>query len=678
MSYIAPYAVPAGFDALPEGEFLLPVCTTKERLGRLLNALNAFRNLSQDKVLDYQVDVLRALTYINRPDEAPCNPSNENDCIAYLPSSTRFAYAPSRPDSTDPVPSGYPKHPFYTVNGDNITDPLVSALGVQIGDVIVDATTFLPIGGGVSIFDLIAIITQSGLPRIRIPFQGRGQVEIELLKIPQGGMAYITTDGNPFTAQWVDLTTVGITEILTIIGALDDFLFGGGLITTDVIEIDFTTGGSHYIDITFVPKIDVDVLLGFGGGIREIRFCGEEIPCGCEDDLATFRLRQNEENLCQLQQSFDGGLTWSLAFDYSKCRPRPSNIEINNFNQTIINQYTQIMNTYNDNGQTVALIAPSLVYNGNEEQDAWRDTAICVAIHDLVDWACEIEIEKRQDTSLIAGLSGAVLGIIGALMGAGIIIGTAGTGLPLLFGIGGTVIGASYAVWGELSSDLLENQDARKAVACCIADYLEGQTPTKNVFADAVGTCNFPFGSYEAQLAAAISGVLERDDVHATFLAYAQDNYNYAKLGLIECPCGDEWEHTFDFTLASLGFEEYGAGVYVAGVGFKPSLNPDSTYLGFYRNCGVGTQLTSWRIEINDIENNGLEFGLIHATPVPNFTQETIDLFAPTAGDYNQSRSIDFVMTKPYIGFYGFSPFVRSDYTIKRLTLSGTGVNPFV
>lgn len=37
----------------------------------------------------------------------------------------------------------------------------------------------------------------------------------------------------------------------------------------------------------------------------------------CEDDM--YELRQNSENPCQLEQSTDGGLTWTLAFDYSEC-----------------------------------------------------------------------------------------------------------------------------------------------------------------------------------------------------------------------------------------------------------------------------------------------------------------------------------------------------------------------
>lgn len=43
-----------------------------------------------------------------------------------------------------------------------------------------------------------------------------------------------------------------------------------------------------------------------------------EASGGVCSDMA-YQLRQNPANPCQLQQSLDGGVTWSLAFDYSLC-----------------------------------------------------------------------------------------------------------------------------------------------------------------------------------------------------------------------------------------------------------------------------------------------------------------------------------------------------------------------
>lgn len=41
------------------------------------------------------------------------------------------------------------------------------------------------------------------------------------------------------------------------------------------------------------------------------------VPCLGEDEV--YELRQSPENPCQLEQSLDGGLTWTLAFDYRLC-----------------------------------------------------------------------------------------------------------------------------------------------------------------------------------------------------------------------------------------------------------------------------------------------------------------------------------------------------------------------
>lgn len=62
-------------------------------------------------------------------------------------------------------------------------------------------------------------------------------------------------------------------------------------------------------------EIDTDKIAEFQADmVRRLMFA--VVPCGeCE----MFRLRQNPENPCQLEQSVDAGLTWSLAFDYDLC-----------------------------------------------------------------------------------------------------------------------------------------------------------------------------------------------------------------------------------------------------------------------------------------------------------------------------------------------------------------------
>lgn len=51
----------------------------------------------------------------------------------------------------------------------------------------------------------------------------------------------------------------------------------------------------------------------------------------CENASMSFKLRQNAANPCRLEQSLDGGQTWTLAFDYSSCM-KPTPVVLDNTN----------------------------------------------------------------------------------------------------------------------------------------------------------------------------------------------------------------------------------------------------------------------------------------------------------------------------------------------------------
>lgn len=73
-NYVAPYAIPQNQDTLPEGVFLLPVCTTRERLTKTLAALVYARGrLWRDHIeYDHMIDILAALAFIDNPNLSPC------------------------------------------------------------------------------------------------------------------------------------------------------------------------------------------------------------------------------------------------------------------------------------------------------------------------------------------------------------------------------------------------------------------------------------------------------------------------------------------------------------------------------------------------------------------------------------------------------------------------------
>lgn len=78
----APLTVPQ--DGLPEGEFLLPLCVTRDRVVKLLNALKRDETLSRDRDFTAMYTVLEALAFVDNPQDAPCYPESDEteDTIA--------------------------------------------------------------------------------------------------------------------------------------------------------------------------------------------------------------------------------------------------------------------------------------------------------------------------------------------------------------------------------------------------------------------------------------------------------------------------------------------------------------------------------------------------------------------------------------------------------------------
>lgn len=188
---------------------------------------------------------------------------DEGECTEFTPDAPFIQYSPNDPFQTPTLtPPGYILPPFYN-------NPLFPLPGVLPTDAMVNFAS-LPITQ--SLPDLIA----TGLPRIRVNFEGTGQVELELVKIIQGGQVLITHDDNPLTSKIVDLSALDITGLETIFDIFN-IVFQGSANSVEVVEIDFDTPGNHYIDITFLPLVNEDVILGFGGGLRRVSLCGQDI-----------------------------------------------------------------------------------------------------------------------------------------------------------------------------------------------------------------------------------------------------------------------------------------------------------------------------------------------------------------------------------------------------------------
>ena len=300
-------------NTLPDGDFLLPVCINRDDLHRMLSVLWEGRFLLPDDPPNSEVSddvhtlrhmrgVLEALAYINRPCEVPCFECDSCDdgCIEFLPNAAIIEYFPNDPFRTPSlIPPGYTRPPWYT----DATFPIG---GILPTDAMVDTlSVFAP------------ALPLSGFPYARIHFSGVGEIEIELVQVPFGGIVVIDIDDDPTQLTIVDCSSdiIDLVSISGILAALGFDVEDANLVGTKVIELEVTTPGEHFIDVNFIPSFGGETLLGFGGGIRRVSLCGLSVP----GEFMPYQLRQNPEDACSVQQSNDAGLTWSEAFRMDNC-----------------------------------------------------------------------------------------------------------------------------------------------------------------------------------------------------------------------------------------------------------------------------------------------------------------------------------------------------------------------
>ena len=101
-----------------------------------------------------------------------------------------------------------------------------------------------------------------------------------------------------------------------------------------------------------------------------------------------FMLRQNPSDSCELQQSLDGGQTWSTAFDFSLCDIGGAGVT--NINISVAQTYIQDLRTIYD--VDINLIGAKL---GNN--DDYTNTALCHALGVLISGAIAGGLSRLQN-----------------------------------------------------------------------------------------------------------------------------------------------------------------------------------------------------------------------------------------------------------------------------------------
>lgn len=201
-------------------------------------------------------------------------PDECESCVDYAPDSRFIEYQPNNPHRTpDLTPPGYIYPPWAQAGEGNV---LFDA-GTVYTDLSRLPTDFL---------EIILSLDFAGFPRLKIRFSGTGRVLLYLRQIPLGGLALITIDGDPFASEFVDLSSVDLLALadwLSILEGITGDEIQGGLNSLRIVEVNIDSPGDHYIDITMLPKISTDNILGFGGALQKVEFCNFAAQETCPD-----------------------------------------------------------------------------------------------------------------------------------------------------------------------------------------------------------------------------------------------------------------------------------------------------------------------------------------------------------------------------------------------------------
>lgn len=356
----------------------------------------------------------------------------------------------------DTIPEGYIEPPFDIVDANLLTN----LLGFQVGDVLVPFLS-LPFFGWSP--DLT-------VPSIRWEFTGKGELEVHLLRIPQGGLAFITIDDNLINTTVIDLSSVALLDfeswIEAIIGIFPQFA-GESLFAENITEFQFETDGAHSVEIRFFPKLGGNEILGFGGGFRKLTWCTDMFDNCCPD----------------------------------------TNIINMNIYRAEVRAQQQLNRMIDDpeEGTAASFGAPS-TFNG-DNSDA-RNWALCRTINRLV--------RSTFDTMAMGyDLASDVVEFTQRYF-------------PSAQPLAGFFAEITNAITREMLDALSEDCAAMRAVACCLRDGLTGQDTTIENLQSALGDCGFTFGSHEAQIAYMVNSALQSTDNARAFIANMNEDYESA------------------------------------------------------------------------------------------------------------------------------------------------------
>lgn len=306
-------------------------------------------------------------------------------------------------------------------------------------------------------------------------------------------------------------------------------------------------------------------------------------------DCMDFMMRQSPDDFCILEQSLDGGTTWTTVFDFSLClaiTEGSTNVQNNN----IFNNYTNAVNnfqnyTYNNYVEnyvdSVTDVHPELGYG--DADDSFRDDALCYALGKLVDALCQSAIEIINQSAETSDDVKTSLAVVGAVLGILLLAGS-GIGLPAAtllsasliasgIGLGAAVGTAVFDFLLGKSADIFQNAEAKQEVVCDLFTTLAGSDVDH---ADLISAFSGASGlSSDAMDIADFGEILITElAYYAAFTESYAVAFQSAKLGLLPaCPCdAGTWCFMWEF--------DAGLDTWTQNVGVHPYTEAGSTGFG--------------------------------------------------------------------------------------------------
>jgi len=382
--------------------------------------------------------------------------------------------------------------------------------------------------------------------------------------------------------------------------------------------------------------------------------------------------RQSPVNPCWLEVSYDDGVTWTLAFDFSLCSGN-SITTLNTYNEW--NEFNEEQNT--TYAGDIINNYPAWEYGDPAHENVDREVALCFASMMWVEFVCQSMIaaiergnaETQSWADMVSNVSSS-LGFIGlALAG----IATFATG-GLIGGIGLLAASLFVDVIDELfyeSVDPYTNEENKALIACIIYQAMTGQTPDYDVWSVAL-TGGFS-GDLE-HLRKACYELMQSELMFVNFLGMMVDVIVASELGLVANVCSDvcTYEHTDDFVadgMCNWFIVDYGE--FEVGVGWKTTVYlVDNTAIHLQKNMLPDANI--YEIEVfgqancsadpcgatRAIYRDGSAFQLSRGTGAINEMDDRVS-------------SVDSIV----IGFDGCDDELPN--TISKVIIRGYGVDPF-